>query len=369
MFIDAMGLIMADTKRISLGELSKPRALAAVPFGGRYRIVDFILSGLVNSGVKSVALIAQNKYMSLMDHLGTGAPWDLDRKSYGLSILPPHVNAEFAGNPDSDELWGMLNFVRQSPHKYVIIVHSNVVFNMTFNDIIKEHIKSDADVTVMFNRDGNKGASPNYIFEVDRKGYLKELFLDPEKPKSNRASMGVMVLGKEKMVDILTEAIAREEKNFDLRLFLRHSDPLKIKTYGYNGLAFRIQNVQTYFNASMELLNEKTRKELFWNGIPIFTKVKDEAPTLFSDTANVSNSIISDGCRIMGSVENSILFRGITISEKSRVKNSIIMQDVLISDHCELENVIVDKDSVIRPGMKLVGHKDYPVVIGKGAIV
>lgn len=370
MFLNAMGLIRADTKRISLGDLSKPRALAAVPFGGRYRIIDFILSSLVNSGVKSVGLIAQNKYMSLMDHLGTGAPWDLDRKNnYGLSILPPYVNSEFGGTPGVDELLGILNFIRSNPHKHVIIVHSNIVFNMTFNDMMAEHQKSGADITIMVNRDGGEYGSPAYLFETDRRGYVTGLLLDPEKPKSNRESLGVLLMEKEILLDILMEAIAKEERDFDLRMIIRHAENLKVKTYEYKGQVFRIQNIQEYFNASMNLLQEKYRNQLFAQGMPIYTKVKDEAPTLYAEGANVSNSLLSDGCRIMGTVKDSVLFRGITISPNSKVKNCIIMQNVLISENCEIENVIIDKDSVVRPGMKLVGHKAYPIVIEKGAIV
>ena len=191
MFIDAMGLILADSRKISLGELSKPRALAAVPFGGRYRIVDFLLSGLVNSGVKSVGLIAQNKYMSLMDHLGTGAPWDLDRKKFGLRILPPHVNIEFSDSKASDELMGLWHYIRMNPQKYIIIAEASMVYNMTFNDLVDDHEKSGADITLVYNRDGVKYGSPTYIVEMDRKGYVQEMLLDPDKISSNRAVMGI----------------------------------------------------------------------------------------------------------------------------------------------------------------------------------
>ena len=369
MFIDAMGLILADTKRISLGELSKPRALAAVPFGGRYRIIDFMLSGLVNSGVKSVGVIAQNKYMSLMDHLGTGAPWDLDRKKYGLRLLPPHVNSEFSDSGASDELLGLWHFVQLNPHKYVIIAQANMIYNMSFNEVVDDHEKTGADITVVYNRDGVKYGSPTYIFEVDRKGCVQEMLLDPDKISSNRTCMGIMVLRRDLMLEILSEAIAREEKVFDMRLFIRPSESLKIKAFEYKGLSFRIQNIQSYFNASMALLTDKVRDELFVNGMPIYTKIKDEAPTLYTAHSSVSNSLLSDGCRIMGSITDSVLFRGITSARNSKLKNCVIMQNAHISENCDLENVIVDKDVIVRPGTKLVGHKHHPIVIEKGAIV
>ena len=369
MFINAMGLIIADTKRISLGELSKPRALAAVPFGGRYRIVDFIISSMVNSGIKSVGLIAQNKYQSLMDHLGTGAPWDLDRKNQGLNILPPYVTTEFSDMTASDELMGILNYIRTHKHKYVIVTHANVIFNTTFNDVLAEHEKSGADVTLLYNKDGTKPGSPNYILETDRRGYLKEMLVDPESSTSNRSGLGIIIMETETMINLLTEAIAKEEKSFDLRLLIRQSMQLKIRTDEYKGIVFRVQDIKSYFTASMSLLNDKTRRELFWNGYSIFTKIKDEAPSLYSESSEVINSIISDGCRINGNVKDSVLFRGITIAPNSKIRNCVIFQDVTVLENCELENVIVDKNSVVRPGTKLVGNKDYPVVIGKGVIV
>ena len=369
MFIDAMGLILADNKMISLGELSKPRALAAVPFGGRYRIIDYMLSNYVNTGIKSVGILTLNKYKSLMDHLGTGASWDLDRKNFGLHILPPYVNSESIGMEEADELAGILDFVRSNRTEFVIIANSNMILNTTFNEFVEKHEQSGADLSVMYNRDGTKFGIPNYIYDVDRKGYVKDMLLNPEKTTSNRCSLGIIVLRRELLIDLLSEMIARGERNFGVHTLTKKFDTLKIRTHEYKGLVLRINNIQSYFKASMMPLDDQIRADLFWKGMPIYTKVKDEAPTLYFDNSIVGNSIISDGCRIMGKVQNSLIFRGVTISRNSVVKNCVIMQDVHISENCELENVILDKNTVIRPGIKLVGHIDYPVVIGKGAIV
>jgi len=369
MFIDAMGLILADNKKITLGELSKPRALAAVPFGGRYRIIDYMLSDMVNSGIKSVGILTLNKYKSLMDHLGTGASWDLDRKNFGLHILPPYVNSESMGVDDADEMAGLLDFIRSNRSAYVIIANSNMILNTTFNDFVDKHEQSGADVSVMYNRDGIKYGVPNYIFEIDRKGYVKDMLFNPEKTASNRCSLGIAVLRRELLIDLIADMIARGERNFGVHVLTKKFDTLHIRAHEYKGLVLRINNVQSYFNASMLLLDSQVRADLFWTGMPIYTKVKDEAPALYLENSSVGNSILSDGCRIMGTVENSMLFRGVTVSRNSKIKNCVIMQDVHISENCELENVILDKNAVIRPGIKLVGHKDYPVVIGKGAIV
>ena len=369
MFIDAMGLILADNKKITLGELSKPRALAAVPFGGRYRIIDYMLSDMVNSGIKSVGILTLNKYKSLMDHLGTGSSWDLDRKNFGLHILPPYVNSESTGIEDAEELEGLLDFIRSNRSMYVIIADTNMILNTTSNDFVDKHEQSGADISIMYNRDGTKYGTPNYILDVDRKGYVKDLLYNPDKSASNRCSLGIVVLRRELLIDLISDMIARGERVFGVHALAKKYDILKVRAYDYKGLVLRINNVQTYFNSSMQLLDDQIRADLFWNGMPIYTKVKDEAPTLYFENSNVSNSMISDGCRIMGSVKNSLIFRGVTISRNTKITNCVIMQDVHISENCELENVILDKNSVIRPGIKLVGHRDYPVVIGKGAIV
>ncbi|HOO62205.1 MAG TPA: glucose-1-phosphate adenylyltransferase subunit GlgD [Bacillota bacterium] len=369
MFIDAMGLIFGDNKKITLGELSRPRALSAIPFGGRYRIIDYMLSNMVNSGIKNVGILTYNKYKSLMDHVGTGASWDLDRKNFGLHILPPYVNSEATSIEGDEEMAGLLDFIRSSRSAYVIIANSNVILNTTFNEFVEDHKESGADISVMYNRDGTKYGSPNYILEVDRKGMVKDMLFNPEKSSSSRSSLGIITMRRELLIDLIAEMMARGSGHMGIHSFVKMYDTLKVHAYEYKGLILRINSVQTYFNSSMLLLDNQVRADLFWNGMPIYTKVKDEAPTLYSDSCHVSNSIISDGCRIAGSVEDSMLFRGVAVSKNCDIKNCVIMQDVHISENCHLENVILDKNSVIRPGIKLVGHKDYPVVIGKGAIV
>ena len=370
MFINAMGLILADHKRIQLGELSRPRALAAIPFGGRYRIIDFMLSNMVNSGINSIGVIALSKYKSLMDHLGTGSSWDLDRKKQGLNILPPYINSvNVDKGGEIDDLTGLLDFFRANKHKYVVIADSNIVFNDTFNDFITQHEESGADISVLYNRDGVRYGSPSLILELDRRGALRDMMLNPPKPSSTRCALGVLVVDRELLIDLVNESIARGEHDFSVESLLKKYDQLRIRGYDFKKLVLRINSIPTYFASTMRLLEESTRKDLFWSGLPVYTKVKDEAPTLYPAGNTVANSVISDGCLIQGRVENSMLFRGVTVAAHSTVRHCIIMQDTYISEGVELDHVILDKNCVIRPGMKLVGQRDYPVVIGKGAIV
>lgn len=370
MFINTMGLILADHRRIQLGELSRPRALASVPFAGRYRIIDFMLSNMVNSGMVKVGVIAQYKYKSLMDHLGTGSSWDLDRKNQGLNLLPPFINSfgqDIAG--EMDDLSGLLDFFRINRYRYVLIANSNVVFNATFNDFIARHEESGAHVSVLYNRDGTKYGSPSVILDLDRRGFMKDLLMNPQKTTSNRCSIGVIVLERELLIDLITEDVARGEFDFSVESILRRYRDLSIHGVEYKGILLRINSIPTYFESTMSLLEEKKRRDLFWSGLPVYTKVMDEAPALYGPANQVKNSFISDGCLINGTVSNSMLFRSVTVSDHAVVSNCIIMQGSYISEGVELDHVILDKNCVIRPGIKLVGHKEYPVVIGKGAIV
>ena len=369
MFINAMGLILADHKRIQLGELSRPRALAAIPFAGRYRIIDFMLSNMVNSGITCVGVIAQQKYKSLMDHLGTGSSWDLDRKNQGLSLLPPYINSLNLESSDNDNLSGSLDFFRANRFRYVVIANSNVIFNATLNDYVSRHEESGADISVLFNRDGLKSGPPAVILGMDLKGSVKDVMINPQKPVSNRRSAGVVILSRELLIDLLNDNASRGDNDFSVESLLRRYMELRICGIEYKGTLLRINDIPTYFSSTMSLLEEKTRRELFWAGLPVYTKVKDEAPALYGPQNQVSNSFISDGCVINGTLADSMVFRGVTVSAHAKVTNSIVMQDVYISEGVELNHVILDKNCVIRPGIKLVGQKDFPVVIGKGAIV
>lgn len=367
MFNNVMGLILADNKKISLGELSGPRALSAIPFAGRYRIIDFVLSNMVNSGIKNVGVLTYNKYKSLMDHLGTGAAWGLDRKNDGLHILPPYVNSEVTDFNGDEELAGILNFLRTSRATYVVVANSNIVLNTTFDEMIESHEKSGADISVMYNRDSNKYGSPCYILDTDSDDFVKDMLFNPQKSSSDKCSLGIILLRRDVLVDIISKQMSHGTTHFGIHSIVKLYDELKVKGFEYSGIALRINNVQAYFKSSMMLLDESIRNDLFWKGHPIYTKVKDEAPTLYFENAKVKNSILSDGCLVYGNVEESIVFRTATISKNTTIKNCIVMQDVHISENCHLENVILDKNSFVRPGVRLVGHNDYPVVIGKGA--
>ncbi len=367
MIKDVAGLIIADDRNIQLGELSKPRALSAMPYAGRYRIIDFMLSNMVNSGIRTVGVSTFNKYKSLMDHLGSGDAWDLDRKSQGLYFLTPGLFYDYLGM--SDDLVGMVEFYRELKQKYVIVAGSNFVMSTTFVQLMQYHVEKKADITFVYNRDSAKEGEAGCILDMTRSGKVKTVYENPMSPVSNRGLINLMIMERELFVNILGEAVARNEKTWNFANFARLCDRFNVYAMEYKGLVLRINSIQEYFDATMALLDQKKNQELFWSGEPVYTKVKDEAPSFYSDGCIVENCIISDGCTIQGSVSNSMLFRGVTVSGQAKLKNCIILQDTYISEACELENVIIDKDCIIRPGTRLIGQEGYPVVIGKGAVV
>lgn len=368
MFVDACGLIFADDKRIQLGELTVPRALAAVPFGGRYRIIDFMLSNMVNTGITHVGVSTFNKYKSLMDHLGTGSPWDLDRKTQGLSILPPYLTTDtYTG---ANDLAGILNFFRSTKRKYIVVCGSSAIFNMPFNYLIDAHEQSGADITLLYNRETQEVASPNIVLEFDRKNKLKGMLLDPtEETPPYKSFLGVMVMERELFLNILAECLSRGIDGVDFLTFIKMRETLNIRGHEFKGTVLRIQSIQTYFTSTMKSLSPACRRALYTADQPVYTKVKDESPTYYSAESKVSGCSVSDGCIIEGELTNSLLFRGVSIAPGAKIKNCIIFQNAIISEGCELENCIIDKNAHIRPGIKLIGQEGYPVVIGKGAIV
>ena len=220
MIKDVAGLIIADDRRIQLGEMSRPRALSAMPFGGRYRIIEFMLSNMVNSGIFTVGISTFNKYKSLMDHIGSGSAWDLDRKRQGLYFLTPGVISEsYLGN--NDDLIGIVSFFRELKQKYVVVWASDVVLSTTFDELLKFHIEKKADISVMYNRDGEQESNNNYILDMSRNGKVKTIYENPMTPVSNRRLINVMVIDRELFVSILAEAVSRSEKTFNLSNFVK----------------------------------------------------------------------------------------------------------------------------------------------------
>ena len=374
MIDNAFGLIISGERTTRLKDLTLSRSTAAVPFGGRYRIIDFILSDMVNAGLTSVGLITEKNYHSLMDHLGSGKEWDLHRKRDGLFILPPFMTKDNAGvfRGTVDAIRSVIGYVRRTAEDYVILSWPRVVMNVDLVPMMEQHIATGADVTILYAEDGSlqpEAQSQDLRLIMDEKGRVTDMELDAYRPRSVNRSCDVMILRKELLEYLVEEAFARGEYDFHRDILLKKYRTLNIMGYKYEGFLARVESIESYFTGNMALLNPDVQADLFNPRHPIYTKVKDEVAARYSVSAQVKNSLVADGCVIEGQVENSVLFRGVHVKPGARIFNSIIMQGAEIDENVLLDHVILDKGVKILPGRTLQGYDSFPIVIRKNQTV
>ena len=374
MIHNAFGLIVSGDRTTRLKDLTLSRSTAAVPFGGRYRGIDFILSDMVNAGMTSVGLVTEKNYHSLMDHLGSGKEWDLHRKRDGLFILPPFMTKDNAGvfRGAVDALRSVMGYVRRTQEDYAILSWPRVVMNVDLVPMMEQHVATGADITILYAEDGSlqpEDQSQDLRLILDEKDRVTDMELDAYRPRSVNRSADVMILKKELLEYLVEDAYARGEYDFHRDILLKKYRTLNIMGYKYDGFLARLESIESYFAANMALLNPDVQADLFNPRHPIYTKVKDEVSARYSVSAQVKNALVADGCVIEGQVENSILFRGVHVKPGARVFNSIIMQGAEIDENVLLDHVILDKGVKILPGRSLQGYDSFPIVIRKNQTV
>ena len=372
---EAFGLIFTGEHNPYMRDLVLSRAVAAVPFGGRYRVIDFTLSNLVNTGIRNVGLIVQKNYHSLMDHLGTGKEWDLNRKRGGLFLLPPFSTKDNTGvyRGDIDAFHSIMQYVRRSSQKYLILCGSHTVFNTTFDAILRQHRETGADITIMYNEDPRffpEEQNRDLRLILDGDGMtVKRLEWNPRNPGSNFRSCEITIIVRDLFEDLVEESYSRGGVDFIREILLPKVRELKIMGWRYDGYVGRIDSINTYFMHSMELMDASAAKDLFNMQHPIYTKVKDEIASEYGENADVRNVLMADGCSIDGTIENSIVFRGVTVERGAIVKNSILMQGVTVKKGAVLDHVILDKNVTVNAGRQLTGYEGIPLVFRKNLTV
>lgn len=372
----ALGIIFPNSYDVTVPELANVRLMASIPFASRYRLIDFVLSGMSNSGIDNISLLVNKNYHSLMDHLGSGREWDLVRKNGGLTLFPPNAektSLNYTGRISALE--GIIGFLRSQKEEYVVMADANSAVNFDFAAMVDAHVASGADVTVAYNESeipdgylylsGEDGFYYSYSLE---NGRITKIYVNPKESGKHNLSLNIFVIKRELLIEIVDVAFVRGLKYFERDVLLNALDELNVQGYKYDGYVARITSLQSFFNENMKLLDDNNLNALF-DVAPVYTKIRDDNPTRYIAGAKVENIMAADGCVIEGEVENSILFRGVKIEKGAKVKNCILLQDTVVKAGAELEYVIADKDVVISENKSLKGTDSYPIYITKNTTV
>lgn len=372
---ECIAMLLAGGQGSRLYDLTKQTAKPAVSFGGKYKIIDFPLSNCINSGIDTVGVLTQYQPLALNEYIGNGAPWDLDRSRGGLSVLPP-----YQGNKKSDwykgtanAIYQNINFIKQYNPDYVLILSGDHIYRMDYSDMLSQHKKTGAACTVATITVPIEDASRFGICNTAPDGTIYEFEEKPQVPKNNQASMGIYIF----TTDVLIEYLEIDEndksssndfgKNVIPNLL---SNGEKLFAYKFDGYWKDVGTISSLWESNMDLIGDEPKLDLLDKNFRIFSRNFARPPQYLGETSSITNSLISEGCRIYGTVENSVLSGGVIIGKGATVKDSVIMDDVIIEENAKVYTSIIDSETVI--GKEAVigtenAKKDNIVVIAKGS--
>lgn len=363
---DIMGLInLRDVNFYH--ELNANRPLAAVPYAGKFRLIDFTLSSLVNAGVGDIGILLPISSNSIMDHLRGGKEWNLAKIKDGLFYLPPdpddlHVKEGCSINA----YFKNMRFVDRGLKKYIIISFCDSAYNADFNQIMEEHESQKADITLVYTKQFRNLNGRSRTLNIDKDGTVTKISSFGKTKIGDNLFLRCLIMECKIFKEIVTEAHAAGKDSLCEEINARLGK-LKVHGFLYTEYVAKIDSLADYFRASMDLLNLDVWKELFFKGDRrIHTKVKNEIPTKYLDDAKVQNSLLANGAIVEGTVENSILSRRVTVGKGAIVRNSIIMQYSKIGEGAVLDGVVCDKSVIVSPGRVLKGTPEKPYYISKG---
>ncbi len=364
-----LGIVNLNEDESRLTELTYNRPIGAIPFAGRYRIIDFTISNMVNSEINHVFIFTRDKYRSITDHIQTGRAWDLERKNKGVFIFNPLQNY-YPGvrSSDMDIISDYLDYIYYSKEKYVVISPSYYISLIDYKNMLKMHKENNADISLAYYKTSNESHefvnSDSLIITEDGK-----LIDSINKKGPKNVFMETIMMERKLLIDIINKKILGADKDLLKDKVFQLKNNLKIYAYEYNGYLAKIDTIATYYKKNIELLNQKVMSTLFTPSWPIYTKAKDEPPARYRTNAKVSNSLVASGGCINGTVENSVLFRRVTVQANARLSNCILMQNSKIGENAILENAILDKNVIIKKDKVLKGTPDNPIIIEKNQII
>ena len=370
--MNVMGIVF--TNDASLGELTNKRTMASLPFGGRYRQVDWALSNLSCAGVRHVGVISRFNYQSLMNHIGDGEEWGLELEEGGLEFLTPYAQSEvhrYRGKLES--IASAMDFLTYGEDdELVVMIDSAILSNIDLNKVIASHVESGRDVTVVTKAGVCNGKKMiDLALKLDSKGEVTDMLVDYAAPADYVASMDMFILSKKWLIEQVQEMIARDKFHMDRDLVMGgwQRGKVSVNVYPFEGIALYNESVEEYFANSLALIQADVRHDIFGGSHPIFTKVRDRVPTYYGEGCDVSNCLAADGCMLEGQVKDSVLFRQVTIAKDAEVENCVIMNDSVVGEGAELKYVILDKNVTVTPGAKLIGTLKNPVIVKRGETV
>ena len=364
------GLIFANSDDSKLKRLTAERSMASVPFGARFRMIDFALSSLVNAGVNSVGIVTKENYRSLMDHVGSGMPWDLDRKNGGLFLIPPYYKTGVRRYTGS--ISGMnaaIDFIEKCNSEYIVLYNSYIIANVDIAAALESHKENGADITMIYHNDELPQESyEKLVLTFDSDNRVTEMSFDAVAGKVS-FGIGITIINRDLLINLIEEAVSDELVNFNRDVIAKKLNNLKVYGFEHKDFIAIMDNGHTYYQASMALLQRDVREQLFNPERPIYTKVHDSMPTRYGTKSKVTNCLIGDDCVIDGTVKNSIIFRGVKVEKGAVVENCILMQETLVGENAQLDNVISDKNAVIGEGIILKGTEDKHCFINKNKVL
>ena len=365
----AVGIILAGGNNNRMGELSRKRAIPAMPVGGSFRCIDFVLSNMSNSHVQTVAVLTQYNSRSLNEHLSSSKWWDFGRKQGGLYLFTPTVTAE---NSDwyrgtADAMYQNIDFLKNRHEPYVIISSGDCVYKMDYNDLLEFHIAKKADITIACkDMPADADVSRFGVVRMNEDSRITDFEEKPLVAQSNTISTGVYIIRRRQLIEILEKSAEENRFDFVTDVLVRYRNVKRVYGYKLNTYWSNIASVDDYFRTNMDFLKPDVRKYFFREEPKIYSKVDDLPPAKYNPGANVKNSLVSSGCILNGTVENSVLFKKVYVGNNCIIRNSVILNDVYIGDNTVIENCIVESRDTIRANTTHIGTpEDVKIVIEK----
>lgn len=369
------GLVIADSYEHTLEGLTDYRSLAAVPFGARYRVIDFILSNMVNAGIINIGIVTTQNYFSLMRHVSSGAPWDLNRKDSAVMFLPPFAteNVNVVYENKLEAMQANLRYLRELKEKYILLSGCEYIGNINVKEMLEFHISTGARITVldMKNTHNRKNGIPVTELKVDEDHCIVDVTGTKELTDNDNIAGGVYIMEKEDLTDVLEETLREGLKSFRFDVLKKAiKDGDKVMAFKMADPMLFIDDMSCYLRSSLDLLDAGVRSAIFHKkNFPIITRVKDSPPTKYGKGAKASNSLIADGVIVEGEVKNSVIFRGARIKKGAVVENSVIMQDTAVGEGARLNYCVLDKNAIINDGRCLSGYITHPFYLGHDGII